>query len=142
MNLVRDFFLPLIPFFIELVLRLWMVGQKDWWYYLDSGTLLLTFSVWSLLVLSSVPNFSRIERDDEVLKALEKVRNHFGVLVTIGFILFGLVVFVKVSIERSAATEFADQDMQMLAVLTLLFALYCCFYIAANRKQINRLIEG
>lgn len=142
MSFVRDFFLPLIPFLVEAILRVWMISGQAWWFYFDSGTLLLTFSVWALLVLSSVPRVSRIERDDEVLDKLDKVRNHFGVLVCLGFILFGLVTFLNVSIDRSTQTPFADKDMQMLAIMTIIFCMYCCFYIFSNRNSIDQVIKG
>lgn len=142
LNFVKEFLLPLIPFFIEVLLRCSMVSGKEWWYYFDSGTLLLTFSVWSLLILARIPNKTGIETDDEVLASYEGVRTHFSMLIVIGFILFGLSVYLKTAFDRDPQFAFFGNDSNMIALFTLSFSVYAAVYIVVNRNPIAKMIEA
>jgi hypothetical protein len=142
MNFQKEFFVPLIPFLVEVSLRCAMVGGKEWWYYFDSGTLLLTFSVWSLLVLSRVPSKTVIETDDEVLASYDAVRTHFTILISTGFILFGLAVYIKTDFDRDPNIQHFASDSNMVAIATVTFAAYSALYIFLKRMPIAKMIEA
>ncbi|GAA6179778.1 hypothetical protein NBRC116594_12160 [Shimia sp. NS0008-38b] len=144
MSAIKEFTLPLVPFAFQVVLKVTLNYGQDWWYYIDTGTLLLTFSVWSIVLLAKVPSKTMIPSDDEIVESMARVRRAFVVFSMIGFALFGTTVYNQIIIDRlPGALEAANLiDLERFTIAAIAFAVCFIAYIAYYRVPVSKMVEA
>lgn len=147
MSYFKAFVIPLLPFLIELLIKLTFLSATFWWDYIDASTLLLTFSFWALFLLSRTPDEPPIPTDASVKDELRDLRTTFLSVVVVGFSLFGIVTFSKVIVSQIPRSNpffsyFTDKIFYHLTLWTIIFCLMTMVLIIWKRDQISKVSAG
>ncbi len=144
MSITKDIGLPLTPFTLELIFRVWLLDGKKWWEYPDMGTILLTFGFWSLFMLAKTPDAHLLPTDSEVNSAYEKIKNNFILTVVAGFTLFGMNVIAKLLLEilPNQKDIISGRVLLAISIVTICYSIYCLINIFVNRDPIRRMFAG
>lgn len=141
---MKEFALPLLPFLIELLMKVSFLKNQSWWKYIDSSTLLLTFSFWALFFLLKTPVEPPIPTDTSVKDELHKLRITFMGVVVVGFSFFGIVAFCKV-LATQIPTQidfFNNVVFYNLTLWTIGFCLITMAFIIWKNDDIAKVATG
>lgn len=140
MWLIKEFVVPLIPFSLEAFIKVTFLDLDHWWNYIDSGTVVLTFSFWALFLVTRSNLEPPIPTDSSVVDDLKKLHNTFSTIVVFGFSLFGIVSVCKVLSDRFPQEKDFIYETVLFntTIISIVFCVLVLVLILLNRRHIAR----
>ncbi len=131
--------LPAIPIGLESLIRGFIFSDQNWYVYINSGSLIITFSIWCMLTLTDTPAKPLIPTDESYAQKISNVRFHLGTCSIIGLVIFGVNSMADaLSIQyKSESTDMTSKIGAMCALFALGYSAYTVIIIFIKRREIG-----
>lgn len=135
---------PLAVVLLEVIARALILHNLHWSYYVNPGTIFISFAVWGSLAALRMPGKHIIPTDTEFQDGLAGVRTLLWFLAMVGFVVYGAAAVTDIVLLRmqSGNVELETELRSGFAVVSAIYAVISIGLIGVNRQKVAGLFNA